>query len=362
MKKFLTVGILVISVFCCTSCSFTKNNKKTLNVINVGDYINEDLIVSFEEKYDCNVIYTEDPTNEMIYDNLLISSYDVCIVQDYMFDMLRQENKIQKLDFSKLTNFSYNDYFKDAVTLLDTQCKESKDYIVPYFWGTFGIMYRSDVAGLKEYIEENDINAVFKPSNYKKGMYDSARFALSICNLASNPDVENALNSFDKELLERSKNTLIEANYKVWGADTLKEFVANGTLDMALVFSGDYIDRTYTAIASDEEINFSYYNPEITDIWIDSMCIPSNAENVELAYEFINYFASPEVSLQNAAYIGYAPLSESVFNKLFTNYNFGEFITKEEFYPYSSKKQMLHYVSKEHNNYLRELLTEIKEK
>ncbi len=49
-----------------------------------------------------------------------------------------------------------------------------------------------------------------------------------------------------------------------------------------------------------------YYEPEQgTNIWIDCMCIPSNAKSAKLANAFIEYIISYDVSYANSEYVGY---------------------------------------------------------
>jgi spermidine/putrescine-binding protein len=49
-----------------------------------------------------------------------------------------------------------------------------------------------------------------------------------------------------------------------------------------------------------------YYLPESgTNMWSDAMVIPKNAENPELAYEFINYVSTYEPAMDNSSYVGY---------------------------------------------------------
>lgn len=60
-----------------------------------------------------------------------------------------------------------------------------------------------------------------------------------------------------------------------------------------------------------------YYLPkEGTNVWVDAMCIPKNAQNVDLAYAFINYVAGYEAQMMNSTYVGYTAANKEVEDEL----------------------------------------------
>jgi len=58
------------------------------------------------------------------------------------------------------------------------------------------------------------------------------------------------------------------------------------------------------AQAPEEDLQFYY--PEATNYFFDAMCVPSCAQDKELAEIFINYMLSQEPAIANAEYICYA--------------------------------------------------------
>lgn len=356
MKKYLILLIaLILSILPLSSCSM----KRELYVLNVGDYINDELLQRFEEEYDCYIVYKEVSSNEEIYQSLQYDNYDVVVISDYMIDRMMKEGLLSKIDFSKVENYSQDKLFKDARDLINTQCESYKDYFVPYLWGTVGILYNTTVDGLEDYIVENGLSSIFTKNNYKKGMYDSARDALCIAALNLGFDI----NTDSGAELQEACDILKSVKYETWGDDNLKTLVQSGRLDMALVYSGDYLDLMYQCEADGREINFSYYCPNQTNIWIDGMAITSKGENNELAHEFINFFMEPDNAAENTDYIGYCPLSEEVYNILFDPEGDYQYDYETEiFYPYTSEKRMYRYVSDAQYNLLNDLLEEAKSK
>ena len=188
-------------------------------------------------------------------------------------------------------------------------------------------------------------------------MYNSARDALCLAALSNGA---TDVNTADRTTLEAARNTLKNAGYNVWGEDNLKELVHNGQLDLALVYSGDYLDEVYVCTEDNQEINFAFYAPEVTNIWIDGMVITKNSKNQDLAYSFLNYFLDKDVCAENANYIGYCPVNEDSYNLLYSEYEYD--YSEEEFYPYSASRVMYRYVSDEHYKLLNDLLEEAKNK
>ena len=66
-----------------------------------------------------------------------------------------------------------------------------------------------------------------------------------------------------------------------------------------------------------ENENMGFFLPnEGTNTWYDSMVIPANAENVELAHEFINFVCSYDIALANSSYVGYTSPNADVIDTL----------------------------------------------
>lgn len=119
-----------------------------------------------------------------------------------------------------------------------------------------------------------------------------------------------------KKLLKDNK-----PNYARYGCDDLKQAVADGNLDIALVYSGDYFDQRYTFIESgkDPDAKFKLYAPtEKNNVFFDGLVIPKTSQNVDLAHKFIDFFLDTENSFENTDFVGYAPVIEAVYQKYVT--------------------------------------------
>ena len=360
MKKILSLITIFAVAFFMVGCKKKAANK--LYILNVGDYMDDSLVQAFEKKYNCDVVYTEKSSNEEIYYTLQHDKYDICVISDYMVDRMRQEGSLEEIDFSKIPNYKTSELFPDALNLLNTQCKDYSPYMVPYFWGSVGILYNTSVSGLAEYVHQKGLLAVFENNSYRVGMYDSARDAICLCALAYG---ESNINTADEAVLRAASQKLKSCQYPVWGDDDLKSKVHSGEIDMALVYSGDYLDELYQIGESGEEENIDYYAPESTNVWIDGLAILKNSENKEMAYAFIDFINSLENAAQNADFIGYCPLSKEVKDLLFKSEEEGGYgydYDDDHFYPFAAGRQMYKYVSNEHYDLLNVLLEEAKSK
>ena len=85
----------------------------------------------------------------------------------------------------------------------------------------------------------------------------------------------------------------------------------SGEAAIGAYYAGDY----FTMVdAQAENVDLQFYYPEQTNYYVDAMCIPSCAQNKELAEIFINYMLSEEPAIANAEYTYYATPNSLVYN------------------------------------------------
>jgi spermidine/putrescine transport system substrate-binding protein len=335
VKKFLLFLVVVSATLALIGCS----QKPKLYVLNWGDYMDPELISAFEKEYGVSVSYKPAGSNEEMATLLQANTttYDIVIPSDYMIDKLIKEDMLQPINFELLTNFESLDVID---TLYDLYAASNiAPYVVPYAWGTIGILYNTTNPAIKALIEQHGWAALFEfGSTYKVGMYDSARDAVAAALLYKGFHVNSSVQSE----LDLAEQALKDANFNAWGEDNLKGLVISGNLDMALVYSGDYFSEYYVALEDGIAINFDFYVPESTNVWMDAMVIPKNAQNVELAHKFINFFLREDIAIANSDYIGYAPCYTSVYDALISEEYGYDFETFNP-YPEGSIRQMYVY-------------------
>lgn len=295
MKKKISVLLVIFAfVLVLSACGGKATN--VVNVYNWGEYIDEDLLTQFEEETGIRVNYDMFVTNEEMYVKLKNSNiaYDVLVPSDYMIERMIKEEMLQKINFDNVPNYANVDAeFKGQ------GFDPNNEYSVPYFWGTLGIVYNTEL--VKEEITSWD---ALWDEQYKNQiiMMNSSRDAIGISLMR----LGYSLNSDNKDQLEEAKQELIKQRplVRAYLMDETKDIIKNGEVAIAVMYSGDAAD------AISENPNLRYVIPEKnSNIFIDAMVIPSNAENKENAEKFINFMTDAKNAAKNAA-IGYStPIS-----------------------------------------------------
>jgi len=317
MKKIIIL-LLFFLVVILSGCS----QKNVLLILNWGEYISDEVVASFEEEYGVQVKISIADSNELFYAKVKdgTTAYDLVVPSDYMIEKMAQKGLLQKIDLTKLENYDpeNNTFMSGVLAIQDQMFEGNEEYSIPYFWGTFGLMYNKDKEGLEEALNTYGWDAYFeeskRPAGTRVGMYDVPRFAYA-ASLFYNHLSPN-LGSTDA--LELSYETLTRFKFHEWGTDTLKKGIASKNLDLAFVYTGDFLDMLYVKLESNslEDIAFDIYIPEETIAFMDALVITKNARHVDLAYKFINYMLTPEVAYENASVIGYCTPLLKTYNMI----------------------------------------------
>ena len=311
MKKLLTSLLAVATMFTLTACGGDSNADKPyagqeLHLYNWGEYMGENFISGFEDLTGATVVVDYFDSNEAMYIKVANGEpYDILVPSDYMIERLIKEDLIQKLDKDKITCM---DELVDAVKGLPYD--PNNEYSIPYFWGKVGIVY--DKTKVSEADLEKEGYNIFLDTKYKGDiyLYDSERDSFMMALKA----LGYSMNTKDEKELEEAYNWLVkcvETMEPEIVTDEIIDNMAQGRKALGLIYSGD------AAYVMSENENMGFYMPETgTNLWSDAMVIPKNAENVELAHEFINYACSYEAAMDNSSFVGYTSANQEVMDEL----------------------------------------------
>ena len=286
-----------------------KYGSDTLKLFTWGEYLGENVISDFEEQFGVNVIIEYFDSNEMMYTKLQGGdSYDVLIPSDYMIQRLIAEDMLQPIDKSLIPNM---EVLTDGVKNLAFD--PENEYSVPYFWGTVGLVYNTQNVPA-ELIEEQGWD-ILKNTDYAGDiyMYDSERDSFMVALKA----LGYSMNTENDEEIDEAYQWLLELNDTMdpaYVTDEVIDNMMNGTKDIAVVYSGD------AAVVLDENPDMDFFMPEEgTNVWCDSMVIPSNAQNPLLAHEFINFMLTSDAAYDNTITVGYASTNDEVLHDVAEN-------------------------------------------
>ncbi|MBO5356809.1 MAG: extracellular solute-binding protein [Clostridia bacterium] len=326
---FAVIAVITLIVFIASAGKETV----TVNVYNWGEYISDgsedtyNTNLEFEKYYeeklkaqgkdvDVRVNYTTYASNEDLYAKLKSGAggYDIIIPSDYMIERLKADGLIQQLDLSKIPNFdNIEEQFRNPFYDKDPNEK----YTVMYTYGVIGIIYNKDKLAPAdlEKIENGEAGWELLWDEKYKGQilqFNNARDAFGTAMYALGIDVNNATdedwqNAYNKLLMQKP---LVQS----YVMDEIYNKMESGEATLAAYYAGDCLSM----IANNESLGFFYPKNEngeyVTNIFADAMCIPKDAQNVEHAYEYINFMLSPEAARANAEYIYYASPNSVVIN------------------------------------------------
>ncbi len=316
MARTLMAGVAVVLVVVSTigvalHGGLKKTEKpyqgQTLRIYSPGEYIGENVIPDFEEITGARVVLELFDSNEQMYIKVANGeAYDILIPSDYMIERLIKEELLQKVDMSQILNM---DFINEEVKNLPYD--PGNEYSVPYFWGSVGIVYDTTKV-TEEELEQEGYN-IFLNEKYKGDiyLYDSERdsFMMALKALGYSMNTES-----EEELQEAYKwfETCVSTMDPEIVTDEIIDNMAQERKALGIVYSGD------AAYIMSENENMGYYEPlEGTNNWCDAMVIPANAENVELAHEFMNYLCSYEAAYDNSDFVGYTSPNEEVMDELY---------------------------------------------
>lgn len=286
----LLLCLLIIGI------SFTGCGKKyseEIGFFNYGENIDEKTIIEFEEQYSIKVNMETFDDMEAMYQKVSKGGvkYDVILVSDALMPRMINDGLLEELNKDNIPNISQMDK-----AYLNLEMDPENKYSVPYMFGTVGLIYNKDVI-----TEEVDSWNILWNEKYrdKVFMFDTYRDTLG----AALKMLGYSLNTTNPKEIEEAKEVLLKQRELVdpiYGVDNGTLMIPEEETYINMIWSGEGLNL------QDEYPNLVYIVPKDgANFWIDSLCIPSNAKNLEGAEKFINFVSDKESALRIADEIGY---------------------------------------------------------
>lgn len=276
--------------------TFAHNNsepEQVLNVFNWSEYLPQSVIDKFEQNYNVKVNYSTFSSNEEMLAKLMAGggNYDVAVASDFMVEVLKKQELIQKLNTSNLSNLS-----NIGPEFLNLPFDKGNNYSVPYMYLSGIIAYDSSK------IPEGTIKGykdLWKPE--LKGsltLLDDERVIIGI----TLKKLGYSVNETNPEALEKAKVELkkLQANVKSYDSDSPKTNLINGESKAIFAWGAE------ASLAKRENKNIKYVIPE-EGLFLqqDNFVIPKGAKNVKAAELFMNFLMEPEISAEISHYFPY---------------------------------------------------------
>ena len=278
-------------------------DKGVVNVYNWGVYIDESVLDDFTAETGIKVVYDTFESNEAMYGVLKNegASYDVVIPSDYMISRMIEEDMLEPLNFDNIPNFEDVD-----PALKNPDYDPENLYSVPYMWGLLGVIYNTTM------VDEAPTSwDIMFDEDYAGQilMFNNSRDAIGI----ALKELGYSYNTTDENQIKEAIDLLIEQKPLVqsYVMDDIFEKMQSGSAAIGAYYYGDFLTM--------QEVNpdLAFCLPEEgTNLYVDAMCIPKNAENKENAEAFINYMCSTQAGLKNCEEIWYSSPLLSVREEL----------------------------------------------
>lgn len=365
-KKFALVALLLLAVCVVTpllsACNetggtLTGGGADTLVIYNWEDYIDTGLLDEFAAYYrevtgrSLSITYSTFDTNETMLTQVMRgeTAVDVVCPSEYAIERLMRADLLA--DQKELVA-EYSEQYPDAFSNLKNvnqtvlskigeifgemeiggEVRDMRDYMVPYMWGTLGLLYNTRVISEDE-LEKYGWGMLWNESNNPELenmilMKDSVRdsYAAVVFYMEDRgllPDgvsetygkpfkeltANELINCTDKALLDAAEKLLTEQRERISGyeVDFGKDDMINEIVYLDLAWSGDALwaieESEY--YEDTDTYQLGYYVPEKSNIWYDGWAILESSDSKLAAMMFIDYMCSPEAGARNIGYIGY---------------------------------------------------------
>ncbi|MCE2512136.1 MAG: spermidine/putrescine ABC transporter substrate-binding protein [Acidimicrobiia bacterium] len=276
-----------------------------LSFYNWAEYIDPELLTSFEAETGVNVEYTTYESNEEMLSKVESGAaiFDLVVPSDYMVDTMRREGLLQELNFDAMPNAANID-----PAFANPPFDPEHKYHVAYQWGTTGIGMTYEVLDM---LGESTWAVIFDPDTAALvpgsiSLLDDAPETVSAALKYLGYRLEDVINNGNEDAIREAGELLRATNERLLKYDsvTFGDDLINGEVDVAHGWSGGFA----TSIAETDSYETHVYTipKEGGVLWVDTMAIPHNADNVCSAHAMINFLTDAEngAALTNYNYYG----------------------------------------------------------
>lgn len=293
--------------------------QRELVLLNWSEYIDPELVQAFEKQHGVKVreVYYDSDEER---DKMMIDSdgegYDLVLVDGTTLKSYVRRGWIAPLNSEDLPNLRHIE------RRWRTAHEYAESHAVPYFWGTLGIAYRSDLVSQPL----TSWRQLFMPAEQLRGRIavindtrDLVGMTLRSLGHSLNTDNEDALAA--AEILLQGQRPYV-GRYDYISLDEESPLVT-GDIWVAMVYSGDAL------MVQEHNENIRYVIPtEGTGLWVDYLAVLESSSNQDLATAFIDFLNEPQNAAQLAQYV-YYPTPNKAAERLLP----AEFLEDEFIYP-----------------------------
>ena len=288
MKKLLSATALLLA------SSALAQAEGTLQLFNWGNYTSPELLAKFEAETGIKVTVTDYDSNDAALAKIEAGGhgFDLVVPTHQYVQIYAEKGLIVPLDLSKIPNHA-----NIAPEWMNVDWDMGRTLTIPWQWGTTGIAV--DTAIYSGDINTSDI-FLNVPAELV-GKINVVPEMNDIVNLAVMWAGGEAC-SEDPVVLKKARDALLAAKPNWISMDYgATEKMSSGEWKASVNWNGSTM-RIRNALST-----VAYgYPKEGYPVWMDSVALLSDAQNVEEAYQFLNFIALPENAGMISAFARYA--------------------------------------------------------
>lgn len=281
MKRLLTATALLMATTGLASA------EGTLQLYNWGNYTSPELLEKFEAETGIKVTVTDYDSNDTALAKIEAGGhgFDLVVPSANYVQIFVEKGLVQELDHSKLPSIG-----NIAPEWQNVEWDPGRKHSVPWQWGSVGISVNTSV-----YSGDPNTSALFlDPPDELKGKINVVPEMMDIVGLAIKYHGGEYC-SEDLEVLKKARDSLMAAKPHWIAMDYgATEKMANGDWAASVNWNGSSM-----RIRLDNDKVVYGYPKEGYPLWMDSVMLLSDAQNVDNAYAFMEFILKPE----NAALI-----------------------------------------------------------
>jgi spermidine/putrescine transport system substrate-binding protein len=293
----------------CPAAADVSATERTVIWSNWPAYIDEDekdaevhpTLKAFTTRTGIDVKYTDDINdNNEFYGKIRAQlaacqsiGRDVIVLTDWLAGQVIANGYTQKLDPSKMPNFTKN----LSASLKGRPFDPNQEHAVPWQSGMTGIAVNTNVAKEVHTIDELLTRADLKGKvTCLSEMHDT--MGLLLLSIGKNPANFTATD-FDTAL-DKLKKAVADGQIRRFTGNDYKEELPKGDIAACIAWSGDVIQLS----ADDEKIKFIGPDEGMM-LWSDNSMIPYSATHASNAMAVLDHYYDPKIAAELAAFVNY---------------------------------------------------------
>ncbi len=290
-----------------------------LKILTWSEYMSPELVAEFETRFDAHVEFTYFESDSERDEKLAIrggNGYDLILVNSLQMEQYVKRRWLAPVSEADVPN----------QRLIDSRWKTAHPgadgFGVPYFWGTMGIGYRSDLypdgfASWRDLLE---------PAPALRGkllMPDFTREAMGI----AMKTLGHSVNTVDRQLIHEGAELLMAqkpaVRYYRYPSLSDDSVFVSGDIIAGMMYAGDVLTLQEFAPG------MRFVIPEEGGLlWLDFLAVAHSSANKPLAYALLNFLNEPDIAARQARFVHY-PSPNTAAAKLLP----AEFLANPDIYP-----------------------------